>query len=966
MTEENFKYDVFISYSSIEKDWVRNELLTSIEKVGLKACIDFRDFERGAPSVVEMEQAVKSSKKTLLVLTDAYLASGWAEFESLMLQTLDPGNRDRRLIPLLKEKCNLPTRIGYLTYIDFSDPTGQELAWYQLFASLGRPQELGIISSVVSIHWNLVHPYGMPTNFTGRLEERNMLSSWLNEVSEDGKRSGQLLRYSPKAATEKHPLLLIRGLGGFGKTALVWNWLLNDVDKSKWQRVLYWSFYEGESSFEKFLFEALQYLSPRPKQLPNTPQLQAEQLLELLKQPGSLLILDGFERCLRAFGGMSAVYQGDEDATDPDLEAAQRDCVSPAAEFLLYNLLSLHHGINSKVLMTSRLRPRVLESRDNMLLSGCREEELTQLELGDAVEFFYRQGVRGSYEDIATVCDAYGCHPLSLRLLVGLIIADLRFPGNIAVVKEIDIVGDLKHNQHHVLAQAYNALTPLSRKILNDLACFRFAVDYDGIKGIAQGALSKADSRAFESAIRELLNRGLLHRINKSSPGTSPVKFDLHPIVRRYVYDHIAQHDRRTVHAQIRDYFAAVPPAESVDKSKDLETIIELYYHTVSIGRFNEAYDLFRSRLATPLYRKFADYQSICKLLEILFPGSISGPPIVEGQTNQTWVLNQLALAYAATGRTQSANKLFEIIIDRFSVWISASAEARILTNMVQAVQVPCGLLKLSRQNLDHSIELSRFAKNLLQEAIGHRELGWLLGLCGDQKASKEAIDLAKRCLAGLATNDEVVHEHIATSAREVQLAFLFLQENQDTTSLDITRERVYLCIENVKNLINQGSRNSIAYERDLVTLYWLSGVKNLLTGDWQSAEKYLADALTRCRATNFLFLEVQILLDFSRLHFLQGAHVETVRLLGDGLRLSKRCGYILQEADMHLLSAELALMGIKSEDDGKMEYRDVALMHAKRAHELSTCDGLPQYTYKVAFDRAVSLLKTLEKTGNR
>ncbi|MBU7583219.1 MAG: toll/interleukin-1 receptor domain-containing protein [Nostoc sp. TH1S01] len=115
---QQYDYDVFISYSSADKDWVRNILLRRLEDKGLRACIDYRDFDRGAPTVKEIERVIHVSRKTLLVLTPAYLKSGWTEFENLLLQTLDPTNQQRRLLPLLKERCNLPTRISFLTYVD--------------------------------------------------------------------------------------------------------------------------------------------------------------------------------------------------------------------------------------------------------------------------------------------------------------------------------------------------------------------------------------------------------------------------------------------------------------------------------------------------------------------------------------------------------------------------------------------------------------------------------------------------------------------------------------------------------------------------------------------------------------------------------------------------------------------------------------------------------------------------------
>jgi hypothetical protein len=75
--EERFDFDVFISYSSQDKVWVRGELLGRIQAAGLKAFIDFRDFTRGAPSIEERERGVVGCRKTLLILTPDPIESEW-------------------------------------------------------------------------------------------------------------------------------------------------------------------------------------------------------------------------------------------------------------------------------------------------------------------------------------------------------------------------------------------------------------------------------------------------------------------------------------------------------------------------------------------------------------------------------------------------------------------------------------------------------------------------------------------------------------------------------------------------------------------------------------------------------------------------------------------------------------------------------------------------------------------------
>ncbi|CAG0951759.1 hypothetical protein ANRL3_00282 [Anaerolineae bacterium] len=148
MSSYSFKYDVFISYSHQDETWVQQWLLPHLEATHLKACIDFRDFQVGAPSVTEMERAVLQSRKTILVLTPAYVASEWAEFENILAQTLDPAARHRRMLPLLLKGGPLPLRIKALTYVDFTQPENHDLNLERLLKAI-RSEDLGFPSQVL-------------------------------------------------------------------------------------------------------------------------------------------------------------------------------------------------------------------------------------------------------------------------------------------------------------------------------------------------------------------------------------------------------------------------------------------------------------------------------------------------------------------------------------------------------------------------------------------------------------------------------------------------------------------------------------------------------------------------------------------------------------------------------------------------------------------------------------------------
>jgi hypothetical protein len=79
------------------------------------------------------------------------------------------------------------------------------------------------------------------------------------------------------------------------------------------------------------------------------------------------------------------------------------------------------------------------------------------------------------------------------------------------------------------------------------------------------------------------------------------------------------------------------------------------------------------------------------------------------------------------------------------------------------------------------------------------------------------------------------------------------------------------------------------------------------------------------------------------------------MRLAQEALIITERSGYVLQGADVHLFLAQRAL---------EVGDRRAARGHAQAARQLATCDGPPDYTYKVAYDEAGALLARLGKAS--
>jgi hypothetical protein len=119
-------YDVFISYNPVNSIWVDQWLVPHLKGAGLRVAIDLETFRPGAPVIEETERCISGSRKTIVVLSPAWVGDQSKIFESLLVQHEDPGARFRQLIPILLQPCAPPKRIQLLQWVDFTDTGRQE------------------------------------------------------------------------------------------------------------------------------------------------------------------------------------------------------------------------------------------------------------------------------------------------------------------------------------------------------------------------------------------------------------------------------------------------------------------------------------------------------------------------------------------------------------------------------------------------------------------------------------------------------------------------------------------------------------------------------------------------------------------------------------------------------------------------------------------------------------------------
>ena len=178
----NYQYDVFISYSHLDRAWVWDVLLPRLEGAGLRVCIDDRNFKIGVPILTNIEAAVEKSRHTLIVLTPAWIESQWTEFESLLVATTDPAGRRARLLPLMLSLCQPPLRLRVLVYSDFTRVDQHDQQFIRLIRQL---QETPLIASLASAeHATFVvgPPITDPRHFFGYERELRRLFNLLRKM----------------------------------------------------------------------------------------------------------------------------------------------------------------------------------------------------------------------------------------------------------------------------------------------------------------------------------------------------------------------------------------------------------------------------------------------------------------------------------------------------------------------------------------------------------------------------------------------------------------------------------------------------------------------------------------------------------------------------------------------------------------------------------------------------------------
>lgn len=361
-------------------------------------------------------------------------------------------------------------------------------------------------------------------------------------------------------------------------------------------------------------------------------------------------------------------------------------------------------------------------------------------------------------------------------------------------------------------------------------------------------------------------------------------RYDLHPIVRGVTWSRLGDEDKRGVYSALQGHFAAVPDKHSswrqVERLEDLTPAVELYQALIGLGRYDDAFNVFRDRLDdATLYRLSASRQRV-ELLEPLFPDGTDQLPRLSNPRQQAVTLNALAQAYQFSGEPGRAAPLFR---QNVKLREQEGGNPSVgLGNLADALR-QSGSLREAEAAARRALVITREREDRFQEAVSLQLLGLALAACGNVEEAELAL---RRALKMDTERNDVQGQGIGQAYR-AQAALW----RGDPAAASALADRSWELAHNMR------------LERDLIRASRLQGAAALAEGgDFDRAfdfvEERLHHALGRARAVNLVQEELPALVGLAALARRRGDLAGARELLNDVWEPAQRGPYPLLHAD--------------------------------------------------------------------
>lgn len=122
---DGYQYDAYLLYAEkSERDtrWVASQLMPQLEAAGLRVAISADVLQAGVARVATVQRGMQQARRTVVVLSEAFLADTMAVFEAILAQTIGIDLENRwRVLPVLIEAID-QSRLPYTLASPMAEP----------------------------------------------------------------------------------------------------------------------------------------------------------------------------------------------------------------------------------------------------------------------------------------------------------------------------------------------------------------------------------------------------------------------------------------------------------------------------------------------------------------------------------------------------------------------------------------------------------------------------------------------------------------------------------------------------------------------------------------------------------------------------------------------------------------------------------------------------------------------------
>ncbi|MCP5109054.1 MAG: toll/interleukin-1 receptor domain-containing protein [bacterium] len=549
----------------------------------------------------------------------------------------------------------------------------------------------------------------------------------------------QELAVLDKAWQDPHThVLTLVAWGGVGKTALVNQWL-NQMEKDRFRgarRVYGWSFYsqgtsvDRQTSADLFMDETLRWFGdPDPSQ--GSPWDKGKRLADLVRETGTLLVLDGMEPLQYPPG------EGEGRLKDQSLEA------------LLKELARSQPGL---CVVTTRVPAADIEFAEN---TSVKRVNLDHLSAQCGAALLKAHGVKGTDAELAAVSTEFKGHALALNLLGRYLVVvhggDIRqkdrMPGLTAEEKE----------GGHARRVMVSYETFLSGRpelnILYLLGLFDRPADTGAvaalrskpwIKGLTK-ELQKLSDAQWLYALSHLRDLNLLSGEEREGADV----LDCHPLVREHFGERLQTINPKAwkkAHKRLYGYYKNLPEKERPDTLTEMEPLFTAVTHGCMAGRHQETFSkVYVKRIlrkneyysSQKLGALGANLSAISGFFDI--PWSQITSELTEGYRG--FILNEAGFYLSALGRLREAAQPMGAALElriKQEDWKNGAINASNLSELYLTL----GEVRLAVEWARKSVELADKSGDAFQKYVRRTTLADALHQVGGSGETTEAATL--------------------------------------------------------------------------------------------------------------------------------------------------------------------------------------------------------------------------------